>query len=62
MFLDAGKVIDRKADVDFSNFKVSAGIGFRIRVLDAVVSRIDFAAGREGFRVWTFSDIYKMRW
>jgi hypothetical protein len=63
IFLDAGKVIDKKADVDFSNFKVSAGIGFRIRVLDAVVSRIDFAAGREGFRaMWTFSDIYKIRW
>jgi Omp85 superfamily domain len=63
IFIDAGKVIDRKADVDFSNFKVSAGIGFRIRVLDAVVSRIDFAAGREGFRaMWTFSDIYRMRW
>jgi outer membrane protein assembly factor BamA len=63
VFLDAGKVIDRKADVDLANLKVSAGIGFRVRIADAVVTRIDFAAGREGFRVmWTFSDIYRVRW
>ena len=25
--------------------------------------RIDFAAGREGFRwMWTFSDIFKTKW
>ncbi len=63
VFLDAGKVIDRKADVDLSSLQVSVGIGFRIRVLDALVSRIELAVGREGFRtMWTFSDIYKVRW
>jgi hypothetical protein len=28
-----------------------------------VVMRIEAAAGREGFQtMWTFSDIYKVRW
>ena len=40
----------------------SAGIGFRFKVMDAVVTRIDFAGSREGFRfMWTFSDIFKAR-
>jgi hypothetical protein len=42
---------------------VSVGFGFRVRVADAVVMRMEIAAGREGLRtMWTFSDIYKVRW
>jgi hypothetical protein len=63
LFVDAGKVIARKADVDLSGLKVSAGFGFRVRVADAVVMRMEIAAGPEGVRtMWTFSDIYKVRW
>ena len=63
LFVDAGKVIAHKAEVDLSNLKVSVGFGFRVRVADAVVMRIEAAAGREGVRtMWTFSDIYKVRW
>jgi outer membrane protein assembly factor BamA len=63
IFLDAGKVTPQKADINLSGLKTSGGIGFRFRVADAVVSRIDFAAGREGFRwMWTFNDIFKPRW
>jgi outer membrane protein assembly factor BamA len=63
LFIDAGKVIASKADVDLSNLQVSVGVGFRVRVADAVVMRIEAAAGREGFRtMWTFSDIYRVRW
>jgi hypothetical protein len=41
----------------------SGGIGFRVRVRSAIVSRTDFAVSREGFRlIWTFSDIFKTRW
>ena len=47
----------------FSDLKYSGGIGFRFRLADAVVSRIDFAVGREGFRwMWTFADIYRVRY
>lgn len=63
LFADAGKVVPQKSDIDFSNLDYSGGIGFRFRFAGAVVSRIDLAGGREGFRfMWTFSDIYKARY
>jgi hypothetical protein len=62
-FVDAGKVVPLKRQVDPTNLHYSGGIGFRVRVRSAIVSRIDFAASAEGFRmVWTFSDIYKTKW
>lgn len=63
LFGDAGKVAHERADINFSDLKYSGGIGFRFRLAGAVVSRIDFAYGREGFRwMWTFSDIYRVRY
>ena len=63
-FVDAGKVVPLKRDaVDPTNLNYSGGLGFRVRARSAVVSRIDFAVSREGFRlIWTFSDIFKPRW
>jgi hypothetical protein len=62
-FLDAGKVVPVKQDVDLTHMNYSGGIGFRVRLRSAIVSRTDFAVSREGFRmVWTFSDIFKTRW
>jgi outer membrane protein assembly factor BamA len=62
-FMDAGKVVPLKRDVDPSRMNYSGGIGFRVRVRSAIVSRTDFAVSREGFRlIWTFSDIFKTRW
>jgi outer membrane protein assembly factor BamA len=62
-FLDAGKVVPLKRDVDPTRLHYSGGVGFRVRVRSAIVSRTDFAISGEGFRiVWTFSDIYKSRW
>jgi len=59
LFVDAGKVAARKADLDLSDLAYSGGIGFRFKIKGTVVSRIDFAAGREGFRaMWTFNDIF----
>jgi hypothetical protein len=63
IFVDAGKVAPRLADIDLTDLEWSGGLGFRFRLQDAYVMRIDFAAGREGFRfMWTFSDIFKTRW
>ena len=57
IFVDAGKVVPRKADLDFTKFEVSYGLGFRFKLNEAYFMRIDLAAGREGFRfMWTFSD------
>ena len=62
-FVDAGKVVPLKREVDVTRLNYSGGIGFRFRVRSAVVSRTDFAVSREGFRmIWTFSDIFKSRW
>jgi outer membrane protein assembly factor BamA len=63
VFADAGKVIPRKAAINFSHLEASWGVGFRTRLRDAVVMRTDFAVGRDGFRwMWTFSDIFKMNY
>jgi outer membrane protein assembly factor BamA len=63
VFFDAGKVVPEKKGLNFADLKYSGGVGFRFRLLDAVVSRIDFAVSTEGFRwMWTFSDINKARW
>ena len=62
IFVDGGKVGPDVADIDFSDIKWSAGMGFRFKIQDAYFMWIDFAGGREGFRfMWTFSDIFKGR-
>jgi hypothetical protein len=49
--------------LNFSDLKYSGGLGLRVRFFEAIVSRIDFAVGREGFRwMWTFSDINEVKW
>jgi outer membrane protein assembly factor BamA len=61
IFADTGKVIPRKAALDFSDLEFSWGLGFRTRLRDAVIMRNDFAVGRDGFRaMWTFSDVFKI--
>jgi outer membrane protein assembly factor BamA len=63
LFFDAGKVVPQKKSIDFHDLRYSGGIGFRARLMNAVIMRIDMAYGDEGFRfMWTFSDIYKLRW
>ncbi len=62
MFVDAGKVASRRADLDFTDLEVSYGFGFRFKLNEAYFMRIDFAGGQEGFRfMWTFSDVFKLR-
>ena len=41
VFADAGKVIPRKADLDFSDLELSWGVGFRTRLHDQVIMRTD---------------------
>jgi outer membrane translocation and assembly module TamA len=63
LFVDAGKVAPTRSQVNLADLKYSGGIGFRVRFLDAIISRIDFAVGREEFRwMWTFGDINQVRW
>jgi outer membrane protein assembly factor BamA len=62
-FVDGGKVVPLKRDVNPESLHYSGGVGFRMRLGAAVVMRIDAAGSTEGFRLaWTFSDIYSPRW
>ena len=54
LFLDAGKSVAEKGNVDFSELNYSGGIGLRVRVRDAVLLRMDVATSREGTR-WIWS-------
>jgi outer membrane protein assembly factor BamA len=59
LFADAGKVVPLKRDLTPERLHYSGGIGFRFRLRSAIITRIDFAASSEGFRmIWTFSDIF----
>jgi len=61
-FVDAGKTVSDKGQVDFSGLNYSGGIGFRARVNDAIVLRFDVARSREGLRlIWSMSDISRRR-
>ena len=60
IFGDAGKVVARRGDLDFSNLEAGWGIGLRTRIRDTVIMRTDFAFSREGFQLlWTFSDVFR---
>ncbi len=48
IFVDAGKVAARRADLDFRNLEVSHGIGFRVHTPSATVTRVELARSREG--------------
>jgi hypothetical protein len=54
-----GKVVPVKRDLQPTNLHYSGGLGFRFRLRSAIVTRVDFAASSEGFRIiCTFSDIF----
>lgn len=61
IFADAGKVVPRKGDLDFSNLEAGWGVGFRSRIRDTVIMQTDFAFSREGFQLlWTFRDVFRV--
>jgi hypothetical protein len=63
LFVDAGKVVPLKRDINVSELTYSGGIGFRVRLGRAVVSRVDLAWSDEGFRfIGTFSDVFMPEW
>ena len=48
VFVDAGKVASRRADLDFDDLQISKGIGLRIHTPAATVTRIEVARSKEG--------------
>ena len=47
LFVDAGKVASRRAEIDFSDWEYAGGLGFRIHTKRSFVYRMDIAFSRE---------------
>ena len=55
IFLDAGKVAARRADLDLADLKTSYGLGVRFHTPAATVMRVEVARTVEGTSlVWAF--------
>ena len=59
VFVDAGKVVPERSDINFSDLEVAGGFGLRFQMESRVFMRIDVAASHEGFRlIWTFNNVF----
>ena len=59
LFVDAGKVSNDARLLYREDLRYSGGIGFRFKLRETVITRIDNAYGNEGYRfMWTFSNIF----
>ncbi len=59
LFVDAGKVANDARQLYGEDLRVDGGIGFRFKLAETVIMRIDQAYGNEGYRfMWTFSNIF----
>ncbi len=59
LFVDAGKVSNNARLLYREDLRVDGGIGFRFKLAETVVMRIDQAYGNEGYRfMWTFNNIF----
>lgn len=59
VFFDAGKVADRKSQINFHDLEASTGFGLRWNVRNATFLRLDVGFSHEGFAVWLkFNDIF----
>jgi len=52
LFFDAGKVFQRKSQLNFHDLEASTGFGFRFNARNNVFMRIDTGFSHEGFQVW----------
>jgi hypothetical protein len=62
LFADAGKVVRLRNEITPTQLHYSGGLGFRLRLRSAIVTRVDIAGSSEGLRfICTFSDIFAVR-
>lgn len=62
VFADAGKVFDRRGQLNFSNLESSAGFGLRFNARNQTFMRFDVGFSHEGFQVWfKFTDVFQQR-
>jgi hypothetical protein len=59
LFVDTGKVANAARLLYREDLRYSGGIGFRFKLGEKVIMRIDQAYGNEGYRfMWTFNNIF----
>jgi len=62
LFFDAGKVMPRRSQLNFSDLETSAGFGLRFNVQNATFIRVDVGFSHEGFQFWfKFNDVFNSR-
>ena len=62
VFADAGKVMPRRSQLNFSDLETSLGFGLRFNVRNATFLRLDVGFSHEGFQVWVkFNDVFNSR-
>lgn len=62
VFADAGKVFQRRGQLNFKDLEGSAGFGLRFNARNRTFIRIDVGFSHEGFQVWfKFNDIFQQR-
>ncbi len=52
LFLDAGKVVPKRSQINYHDLETAAGFGFRFNARNAVFLRLDFGFSQEGFQMW----------
>jgi outer membrane protein assembly factor BamA len=52
LFVDAGKVVPTRSQINFHDLEASAGFGFRFNVRNSTFLRLDVGFGHEGTQIW----------
>ncbi len=60
VFADAGKVTNRRGDLNFRNLETDAGFGFRFNARNRTFLRLDVGFSHEGVQVWVkFNNVFR---
>lgn len=52
LFFDAGKVTNKRTQINFHELETSAGFGFRFNAANKTFLRMDFGFSHEGYQIW----------
>jgi hypothetical protein len=52
LFFYAGKVTNKRTQLNFHELETSAGFGFRFNARNEVFLRLDVGFSHEGFQIW----------
>jgi outer membrane protein assembly factor BamA len=62
LFVDGGKVFQRRGQLNFNDLEGSVGFGLRFNARNRTFIRLDVGFSHEGFQVWfKFNDIFAQR-